>query len=138
MDYFYVIVLTILIVLLIIILSYYGVVIQQSVNKNRAYPPKPPATCPDFWNIAADGSCNIPKSDSKNIGSIYNNNSLILTNTLGTRGYTAGYSNVGNTGTVNFADPGWSSGGVNATCNQRKWANSFNIMWDGVSNYNGC
>jgi hypothetical protein len=134
MDYYYVIVSTVFIVLLILTLSYYGVVMQQTANKNNAYPPKPPSNCPDYWTSASDGSCNIPPYSSKNTGNIYDitdptKPTIVLSNT-------PGYNSNGPT--INFSEPGWTSGGVDPVCNQKNWANSKNILWDGVSNYNSC
>jgi hypothetical protein len=138
MDYFYIIVSAILITLLILILTYIGIVMQRSKKENQSYPPEPPSNCPDYWTISPDRSCIVPASGSKNTGKLYNNNNIILTNSVGKTGYTAGYSNDQGTPTINFTDAGWTAGGSSALCNEQVWANTYNIMWDGVSNYNGC
>jgi hypothetical protein len=130
MDLFYVIVLTIFIIFLIIVLSYYGIVLQKRIKDIKDYPPQPPSACPDYWTLNANGHCVIPTSSSKNTGSIYGTDNTINLNTNSTYGF--------NNGIVNFNDNGWSSGGTNALCNKKKWANMNNIVWDGVTNYNGC
>ena len=38
-------------------------------------------------------------------------------------------------GSVNFADPGWSSYG-DPYCEMKKWAKTQNIQWDGLLSYN--
>jgi hypothetical protein len=130
MDLFYIIVLTIFIIFLIIVLSYYGIVLQKKIKNTKIYPPQPPSQCPDYWNIDANGSCIIPTVSSKNTGIIYGDNNEIKLNSNSTYGY--------NNGIIDFKDNGWSAGGSNALCNKKKWANLNNIVWDGVTNYNGC
>lgn len=130
MDLFYIIVLSILTIFLIIVLSYYGIVLQKRVKDNITFPPQPPSVCPDYWTLNSDGSCKIPDSGSKNTGSIYGANNQVNLNTNSTYGYI--------NGTVDFNNNGWSSGGTNAVCNKKKWANVNGIVWDGITNFNGC
>jgi len=131
MDYFYVIVSTIVIIFLIIVLTYYGIVLQKQLKGNTAFPPQPPSQCPDYWSSAQDGSCNIPRISDRNLGSIYNGTSINLTSDT-----TFGLSN-DNT-KINFNNSSWSAGATSALCKQKDWSKKYNIMWDGVSNYNGC
>ena len=131
MDLFYIIVISILIIFLIIVLSYYGIVLQKRVKEIKVYPPQPPSICPDYWTLNPDGKCKIPDSSSKNAGAIYGNNNEVNLNTNNTYGYTDG-------GIIDFNNNGWSSGGTNAVCNKKKWANVNGIVWDGVTNFNGC
>jgi hypothetical protein len=65
------------------------------------------------------------------MGSIYDVNGLTLND-----GNTVGYDRAKNI--INFNDTRWSSGGKISVCAQKDWANKYNIMWDGVSNYNSC
>jgi hypothetical protein len=130
MDLFYIIVLSILIIFLIIVLSYYGIVLQKKVKESKEYPPQPPSACPDYWSLNVNGKCMIPKTDSKNTGSIYGTNNQVTLNTNTTYGYVDG--------NIDFNDNRWSIGGANAMCNKRKWANMNGIVWDGVTNFNGC
>ena len=139
MDYFYIIVSAVLIVFLILILAYYGIVIQNQLKQNQSYPPQPPSACPDYWTLASDGTCNVPKFGSKNTGKLYNSsNNIVLSSASGSTGYTSGYNIKEGTPTVNFSDNGWSSGATSALCNKSAWANTYNVMWDGVTNYNNC
>jgi hypothetical protein len=130
MDLFYIIVISVLIVFLIIVLSYYGIVLQKKVKESKGYPPQPPSDCPDYWTLNVDKTCAIPTSSSKNTGSIYGNDNQIKLNTNSTYGY--------NNGNIDFNNKAWSAGGTNAVCNKKKWANVNGIVWDGVTNYNGC
>jgi hypothetical protein len=130
MDLFYIIVLSILIIFLIIVLSYYGIVLQKRVKESKEYPPQPPSKCPDYWEMNVNGSCIIPTSSSKNTGSIYGTNNQINLNSNSTYGFI--------NGNIDFNNSGWSTGGANALCNKKKWANMNNIVWDGVTNYNSC
>jgi len=132
MDYFYIIVSSVVIILLILIFTYYGIVIQKKMKQNRSFPPQPPSNCPDYWSLNTDGSCNIPKAGTKNTGSIYdpNGNFNLFSNT------TFGLNN--DKTLINFSDNGWSAGATSSLCKQKNWSNLNNIMWDGVSNYNGC
>jgi hypothetical protein len=40
--------------------------------------------------------------------------------------------------TIDFSDAGWYSGGISSVCAKRNWANKYNLVWDGITNYNGC
>ena len=64
---------------------------------------------------------------SSKSGDIYENNKSTLTTTS-----TPGYDEMGNT--IDFDDAKWYTG----PCMKKKWANQYNIVWDGVSNYNDC
>jgi hypothetical protein len=39
---------------------------------------------------------------------------------------------------IDFNDEAWAKTGVSNTCALNKWANTYNIQWDGITNYNGC
>jgi len=153
METFYIIVLSVAVVLLILVLAFYGAFINTAVKANAAYPPQPSPTCPDYWTVNADGACIIPTPapTSKNLGSIYKLQVDPVTNQPkrnpdGTPIYGAmaldGNSTPGLNslppGSIDFTNKDWSKGGTNALCNHKAWANSANVMWDGVSNYNGC
>jgi hypothetical protein len=134
MDKFYIIVLSIAAVLLILILTYVGLLMTSKSASTQNFPPTV-ASCPDYWPSGVDpSSCAIPVSGSKNTGSIYdiNNNNAILLNGNNTPGYSATNK------AVVFAHEGWSAGGSNTTCAQKKWATQYGIQWDGISNFNGC
>jgi hypothetical protein len=134
MDKFYIIVLSIAAVLLILILTYVGLLMTSKTASTQNFPPTV-ATCPDYWPSGVDpSSCAIPVSGSKNTGSIYdihNNNAILLNGTN-----TPGYGSINKA--ITFSDKGWSAGGSNTACAQKKWANQYGIQWDGISNFNGC
>lgn len=124
METFYLIVIGIAIVVLILILTFVGLLMQTG-KKNVVYPPIA-NTCPDGWAI--DGSyCEIPVTGSPNM------NGKSRSTLSGT--FPSGVVN-GTKFDPNHA--GWMSSGKTAICEQKKWANKNNILWDGVSNYNSC
>jgi len=125
MDIFYVIVPSIAIIILILILTYIGI---QMVNKKSAsgkneFPPQY-ATCPDYWQLNNEGKCVMPTTGSRNS----------VTGTLSASN-TPGYNST--EGIIDFNNSGWSATG-SSICKQKMWANSNNVTWDGVSNYNAC
>ena len=114
------------IIILILILTIIGVMLSQ--HNNTIFPPtKNP--CPDYWTELIDTngtiSCQI---DSRNIGSFNSNKNP----------HAPGYNSSNNS--INFNDPGWSkySNATTIMCGLKKWCNQNKIMWDGVSNFNGC
>ena len=128
MDSFQMTVLAIAAFVLIIILTAIGIALRK-MKKKVAYPPVA-NQCPDYWNIASDGqSCAIPINGNKNTGNIYINNVLTFTENV------PGYDSVNST--INFNDPGWVANN-SSTCNKQLWANQYQIIWDGISNYNSC
>lgn len=137
MDIFYIIVLSVAIILLILILTYLGIVMGQNKTStsSSAFPPIK-NTCPDYWSISKTdlSSCEIPASGARNVGNIYDSTGVVLLEEKTTPGYKIGSTPL----KINFNDGGWTSGGTSATCSQKNWANQNNIIWDGVSNYNGC
>ena len=138
MESFYLIVLGIAIVMLILVLTGIGL-LMRTQTASSVYPPMA-NTCPDGWTIAADGSCNIP-STGPNMGFIIAGtpyttgviqNSLIASNKKDGP-YTSFSAN-----SFSPTDAAWSSNKLSAVCQQKKWANTNNIVWDGISNYNSC
>ena len=130
MDSFQKIVLAIATVILILILTIIGVMLSKYKNK-VTYPPVA-NTCPDYWKISADGlSCSLPTSSAVNVGSIYNSDGSLAISSADTYGYDSTKK------TINFTDGGWSTS-KSAVCAQKDWTGTYNIIWDGVSNYNSC
>lgn len=125
MDVFYIIVSVVAIVTLIVFLTYIGIVMRYSkkASGKNEYPPQY-SDCPDYWSVF-NNKCQIPQGGTRNYGSI---NPARLSSVPG---YNSGE------GTIDFNDPGWATNG-SAICNKKKFANTFGIVWDGVSNYNGC
>jgi len=125
MDPFYKTVVIVAIVMLILAFVGLGVIMQEQ-DGNTEYPPQQ-NSCPDHWSSTGD-KCKI-NTDSGGIG-----------------------LNVGNFNPTNGEDDVYmtysedsSSGDKLVTfkssllvCDKKKWANKYNIVWDGVSNYNQC
>jgi hypothetical protein len=134
METFYLIVLTVAVSILILLLAFYGIFINSAVKNVSAYPPQPAPACPDYWTLNPDGTCKIPiaGTSAKNVGGIYDSNG----NTTLTAANTPGFKST--PGSIDFSNKDWSKGGGSAICRQKSWANGANVMWDGVSNYNGC
>ena len=133
MDRFYSIVLIVAIIVLIIILAYIGMKIAQDSGTDEAYPPQH-GYCPDYWESVERNNnlvCQVPPPSDENphpnLGSIYEGGKSTLTTTS-----TPGYDDIGNT--IHFDDKKWYTG----PCMKKKWSNQYNIIWDGVSNYNSC
>jgi hypothetical protein len=135
MDSFQITVLVVATVLLIIIFTTIGILTRYATIE-KVYPPIA-NNCPDYWE-SVNGNCLIPGSNSKNLGTIYSGTTINLTgNVDATSGiYTPGYLS-GSTA-INFSDSGWDSLGKNSICAKKTWANTNEISWDGVSNYNSC
>jgi len=120
MDKFYIIVLSIFTIFLILILTMIGTTIVYG-DTALQYPPVV-SQCPDYWKIDGNTCINTTNGingvNSKNvIGNAYCN---------------------GQNCDIIPSDEKWLANGLTPICNQRKWANTNNIMWDGVSNYNSC
>ena len=130
MEAFYLIVLGVATVILILILTFIGI-LMQSQNKGQVWPPVV-NTCPDNWTVDGSGNCTIPSSISE-----------------------PGYSNMGSTpsfisaslekykleGSTSKLDPkhsAWAANGASTECAQKAWTQKYGILWDGISNYNGC
>jgi hypothetical protein len=139
MDLFYTIVIGIAILVLIIILAVIGVQMSSKTANKVTFPPTQ-GTCPDYWSIADDNkSCQIPLittsqplSSLKNVGKVYDANGKLLLTPQNTFGFDPSKK------TIDFTNKSWTSLGSTNTCQERTWANNYNILWDGVSNYNKC
>lgn len=140
MESFYLIVLGIAIVMLILVLTGIGL-LMRTQTASSVYPPMA-NTCPDGWTIAADGSCNIPTT-GPNMGFIiagtpYTNVAAIQTSLRALNKQDGPYPSSFSAASFNPTDAAWSSNKLSAVCQQKKWANTNNIVWDGISNYNSC
>lgn len=122
MDIFYIIVLSVAIMLLILILTYIGIkMVNNRTSEGNTFPPSY-SPCPDYWETNGNGKCVVPGVQSTNHG----------TETY-TSGNTPGYSG----GSIDFNAAGWTTNG-SSICSKRAWANSNTVVWDGITNYNGC
>jgi hypothetical protein len=124
MELFYFIVISIAVIILIVILTYIGIMMNKNVSVN-VYPPIS-NTCPDTWQVDACGNCVIP-TNGNNLGTF----SLSVANSSNTPGLNV------TSNSFNPTSISWSSG-KGMTCGKRLWANTYNIQWDGVTNYNAC
>lgn len=121
---FYTIVLIIAIIILIIALTSVGLLIGR-LNKSKTFPPSA-SDCPDYWVVATDGSCTVPSGVNVPLS-----------------GYADSTNNIPNTpglsdGKIKFTDARWKTQGISELCAKKKWANKYNVLWSGVSNYNSC
>jgi len=127
MDFFYTTVIGIAIVILIIILITVGVMIYQTTN-NTVFPPSA-LDCPNYWTLGTGPNgnrvCYIPGKNGVNMGSFDSKTA-------------AGIGSDSNGSYIDFHDPKWGSNGAGATCSKHYWANRNGILWDGISNFNGC
>ena len=141
MDPFYLIVLSIASVVLIVLLTFIGIQLSKPSITVPVFPPSY-NTCPDYWDINSDGYCVIPKTNSsKNVGSLRQNASTTsngIDKDLNTSN-TPGLKSTTSDQLIDFADKGWGSTPDAIRCTQKKWAaDNGNILFDGVSNFNGC
>ena len=129
MDLFYTIVLSVATIVLIVLLTYIGIQLSKPSVTVPSFPPSY-SNCPDFWDVNGN-VCVIPSSVGRNIGTIYDiNNILTLTSTN-----TFGLSQ--DNKTVDFNDKHWGTG-ASLKCAQQKWAKSYGILFDGITNFNNC
>jgi len=149
-------------VLLILILIMIGVSLTQ-LQSLDSFPPTQNA-CPDYWDVSSNPIyCGVPVNDTmKNFGYINanSNTGVDLTSdqnigmctsgsTFGCGGGDKSYLDVqpyvaGSQKRFQYvklnSNPNWSTlyPGVTERCAQKSWAQTMNISWDGVTNYNGC
>ena len=161
MDQFFIYVSIGALVLLILILIVVGV----SMSQLRSLDPFPPImnACPDYWDVSSNPAyCGVPTNNTmKNFGHIVLDSGRVDNSAPQNIGMcTSNSSNFGckqdgtylelanspsgskpNFQYVKLSDnPNWSTlyPGKSERCAQRSWAQTMNITWDGVSNYNGC
>ena len=139
MDAFQKTVLGVALIILIIMLIIIGMLITKA-RESTVYPPGA-LNCPDYWvestNAAGDILCQADMSNRTNVGDLQLNSEL---------------DPKPDNATLNFSEDGWDVTGngnltyessvdfpgYSITCKRRKWANTYGVQWDGISNYNGC
>ena len=129
---FYIIVLSIAVVILILFLTFMGIMMRHQ-NAKAVYPPTT-SICPDYWKADDSGNCIMPTQTSSTNKTIFINSGG--KNNLGTNPNIAPYSK--DTKSFSINNVLWSSGGKSVLCAQKDWSMENNIIWDGISNYNGC
>lgn len=125
MDPFYLIAMAIAIIVLILILTVIGVMLSY---KNKMVFPPSKNMCPDYWTEVSDTSTGkmVCQIDDRNAGTFRSNLDS-----------TPGYDSAKQT--IDFKHPRWGNiGDSSALCAMKKWSNTNGILWDGVTNYNGC
>jgi hypothetical protein len=119
---FYTIVVIIAIIILIIALTTVGLLLGRLNTSKKTFPPSA-SDCPDYW-VNSNGSCAVPNASGINAPTTgYDTDS-------GTYGFSSG--------SIKFTDAGWKNQGISELCAKKKWANKYNVLWSGVSNYNSC
>ena len=135
---FYSIVILIATILLIVILTYLAIEISKE-QEEAEFPPDT-SVCPDFWQQSGLNKCLIPlESRHPNNAGIFDDSGAIKFDSQNTPGYDTapedGYY-------IDMNNSGWGAtdkgGSGNAKCHKAQWAKNYNIVWDGVTNFNKC
>jgi hypothetical protein len=140
MDWFRIVVLSVALIILILLLVFIGILLSQG-KKDQAWPPVT-NTCPDYWLVTDDGKgCQIPGNrgaNSLNIGTMYGN----LPGNIPAQGQALSTTFVNyNNPSAYVKDPNGDYIDLDkfsGVCQKQCWSNQFNLVWDGVSNYNNC
>ena len=128
-----------LLVVLMAIVFFIGMVVFLSYNITKTttdsvFPPVE-NKCPDFWLTDANGLCLVPSIlvPDGNWGTFVGDKATKANQAPKTHGY---QMNAGGD-TINFKHAGWGASESSSLCNKKKWASTYGIHWDGVSNYSG-
>ncbi len=128
MESFYFIILAIAIVILILILSVIGWMMTKNVSVQKF--PGITNTCPDYWTIDVEGNCQRPSVGKMNRGTWNIANTSPATDEFTDATKTPGSNGTGTA--FNSSDSGW---GVDI-CKKQKWAQTYGVKWDTVTNSN--
>lgn len=82
MDLFHILVIIISITVFIGLFLFTAYTFYQ--NKNTIYPPDM-TSCPDFWKVRSDGTCQIPRRGEQNLGHLLNKGRVMYEYNFGTR-----------------------------------------------------
>jgi hypothetical protein len=161
MEDFYFYAMIVALIILILILTMVGITISYGNSLKRF--PLNAAQCPDYWTASGD-LCQFPNAQGTNRGNseflggsdgpypiqseldILGNLGAVGYNPAGTalNGASLTITNISATGSLytrmNGNDASWNAiySGITPRCAKRKWALESGIVWDGVTNYNGC
>jgi hypothetical protein len=131
---YYTIVIIIAIILLIGSLSVIGVMMTSSSNK-KAFPDFQ-NVCPDYWTMSATNNATIcmPPISGINIPNeaVYSGSKPTIDHS-GVTWIKKTDKNKGAVTQIDLSTSNWMS-----VCDKKSWANANAIVWDGVSNNNGC
>jgi len=166
MEDFYFYAMIVALIILILILTMVGITISYGNSLKRF--PLNASSCPDYWTASGDfcqfpNASGSNRGNSEFIGSGQagpyptGNGELAILGNLGSVGYstsdgtgtaltgsTLTSTNISTSGSLytrmNGNDAEWNAiySGITPRCAKRKWALESGIVWDGVSNYNGC
>ena len=89
-------------------------------------------TCPDHWDVVNDSVtgkpyCKRPNDNNVNRGKDTDGKTTI-------EAAASGYDSAKG---FDFSNSGWSSAGT-AVCAKKKWADTYGVYWDTVTNANFC
>ncbi len=155
MDAFQKIVLVVATIILITLLVIVGILLNRD-NKNKNFPPNA-LVCPDYWKEVGENECqpentnigdwnwNDPNTNSSENPNPINASGKVYFGTDSTSSSATKYDD-DNTysvfekededGSKIYKDNITLTG--TETCKKKKWANHWNIKWDGITNYNSC
>lgn len=146
----------------LVVLTLILILIGISLSKLQTLDSFPPTqnTCPDYWDVSSNPAyCGVPTDrNAMNRGYITLEGNEILKTSKKNVGMCLGTNFGCSSDNVTYLDlqdkskgsqfqyvklsenPKWTSmyPGAKERCAKKKWANTLNITWDGVSNYNGC
>ncbi len=117
-----------IVAVVILIIALVGIGIAFNTPNNAEVFPTVQNKCPDYWKVDSSGNCLIPTNGSLNMPDPKTPISVASKPT------TFGLNN----GAIDFTNSGWSTTGKSTTCTLKSWANSYGVVWDGVTNYNNC
>jgi len=125
MDPFYYIVSGVTVILLIILLTSIGVLMSKP-NTAELYPPNN-LTCPDYWTLDTDGKTCMWSTSGPN------QPKNTLNSQKGASDSVWGGNDAANQ-KIDFTNSAWN----NDKCKYQAFAKTYEVTWDGISNYNGC
>ena len=153
--------------LVILILVLIGLGIMMSELQSSTLFPPTQNSCPDYWDLSSNGQCVFPHAtttDRNNGAPVIQTDNSITPSIYGINTTSPGFNTWGpalsvNDGAGNFytsggaphpyiyvslSDASGQAGlqtlypGLTTICAQKSWALNNGIVWDGVTNYNGC
>ena len=139
MPSFYLIAVIVAVVFLILCLTGVGILMKYQ-NAGQKFPPAA-QPCPDGWKVEPDGSCSAKiTSDNLSTGKLHlftgadlsRNSPYFVSYT-----FPSGYLNTSTLNNVDISINFTKKDATWTTCQEKTWANKYNIQWDGVTNYNG-
>ena len=134
MDPFYLYVTIGMLILLVVVLAIAGVAMTKMQTTNL-YPPTQNA-CPDYWEIDSSDPTHCRPVGDTNRGSIVRTTAADGTATLSSP-VMGNVLTSGNTW-VDTAKVGTTYSSLSTVCSKKRWADLQGVVWDGVTNYNGC